>query len=118
MRAYLIKAKSILHQAHLRELAARFTDQKANGLTVRVWCESNQIPFHKYNYRKHILKEEVVDQTLPDIIPLLLPASALPSAQASQPFRTNRAIRTNYINANVRFCIDGVVIEVEPSVPE
>ena len=113
-----MNAKQKLHQTHLREWAARFTDQKASGLTVRAWCEQNQISFHKYNYWKHILKEEVVDQALPDIVSLTLPASTLPSAQASQPVRTNRAIHTNYTNANVRLCIDGVAIEIDPSVPE
>ena len=113
-----MNAKQKLHQAHLREWAARFTDQKASGLTIRAWCEQNQISFHKYNYWKHILKEEVIDQTLPDIVPLPLSSSVLPSVQASQPVRANRAIRANYTNANVRLCIDGVAIEIDPSVPE
>ena len=113
-----MNAKQKLHQAHLREWAARFTDQKASGLTIRAWCEQNQVSFHKYNYWKHILKEEIVDQTLPEIVPLTLPAPTLPSAHTSHPVRANRAIRTNYTNTNVRFCIDGVAIEVDPSVPE
>jgi len=113
-----MNAKQKLHQAHLREWAARFTDQKASGLTIRAWCEQNQISFHKYNYWKHILKEEVIDQALPDIVPLPLSSSVLPSVQASQPVRANRAIRANYTNANVRLCIDGVAIEIDPSVPE
>ncbi len=113
-----MNAKQKPHQAHLLEWAARFTDQKASGLTVRAWCEQNQISFHKYNYWKHILKEEVVDQALPDIVPLALPASALASPPDSQTVRTNRAIRANYTNANVRLCIDGVAIEIDPSVPE
>ena len=62
-----MNAKQKLHQAHLREWAARFADQKASGLTVRTWCEQNDLSIHKYNYWKHLLKEEVVDQVLPDI---------------------------------------------------
>ena len=50
-----------------------FADQKASGLTVRQWCEQNHLSFHTYNYWKHLLKEEVVDQVLPDIVPLSLP---------------------------------------------
>ena len=117
-----MNAKQKLHQAHLREWAARFSDQKASGLTVHAWCEQNQVSFHKYNYWKHLLKEEVVDQALPDIVPLSLPASSaasdLPTAMTSQPVRTNRAILANYTNSNVKLCIDGVAIEIDPSVSE
>ena len=117
-----MNAKQKLHQAHLREWAARFTDQKASGLTVRDWCEQNDLSIHKYNYWKHLLKEEAVDQALPDIVPLSLPPSCAPSgfvaAPASQSVRTDRAIRANYTNANVRLCIDGVAIEIDPSISE
>ena len=122
-----MNAKQKLHQAHLREWAARFTDQKASGLTVRAWCEQNQISIHKYNYWKHILKEEVVDQALPEIVPLSLPASFTASDPAAlqtvdqdltMTNRANRVIRTNYTNTNIRLCIDGVAIEIDSSVPE
>ena len=123
-----MNAKQKLHQAHLREWATRFTDQKASGLTVRIWCEQNHISIHKYNYWKHLLKEEVVDQALPDIVPLSLPSSCtsspetavLPSANQDRTaiVHPNRANRTNYTNANVRFCIDGVAIEIDPSISE
>ena len=123
-----MNAKQKLHQTHLREWAARFAEQKASGLTVRVWCEQTQISIHKYNYWKHLLKEKVVDQVLPDVVPLSLPASCpssvLPAPQISHPkasdypIRTNRAIRANYTNANIRLCIDGVAIEIDPSISE
>ncbi len=63
-----------LHQAHLTEWAARFSEQKASGLTVRQWCNQNHVSIHKYNYWKYLLKEEVVDQMLPDIVSLPVPA--------------------------------------------
>ena len=66
-----MNARQKLHQIHLQEWAIRFADQKASGLTVRQWCEQNHLSFHTYNYWKHLLKEEVVDQVLPDIVPLL-----------------------------------------------
>ena len=68
-----MNAKQKLHQVHLQEWAIRFADQKASGLTARQWCEQNSLSFHTYNYWKHLLKEEVVDQVLPDIVPLSLP---------------------------------------------
>lgn len=109
MRTYLMNAKQKLHQAHLREWTAHFTDQKASGLTVHAWCEQNQISIHKYSYWKHILKEEVVDQALPEIVPLSLPASFTFSDPAAlqtvgqdhtMTNRANHAIRTNCTNAN------------------
>ena len=64
-----MNARQKLHQVHLQEWTVRFADQKASGLTVRQWCEQNNLSFHTYNYWKHLLKEEVVDQVLPDIVP-------------------------------------------------
>jgi hypothetical protein len=71
---YLMNAKQKLHQAHLTEWAARVSEQKASGLTIRQWCEQNNISIHKYNYWKHQLKEQVVDQMLPEIVQLSIPA--------------------------------------------
>ena len=67
-----MNARQKLHQVHLQEWAIRFADQKASGLNVRQWCEQNHLSFHTYNYWKHLLKEEVVDQALPDILKMLI----------------------------------------------
>ena len=128
-----MNAKQKLHQAKLSEWAARFSDQKASGLTVRQWCEKNEISIHKYNYWKHRLREEVVDGMLPDIVPLSFPASLpsfepdmshhaepekLPADRTNRANRTIRATRETYTNANVRLCVDGVSLEFEPSISE
>ena len=70
-----MNAKQKLHQLHLQKWAGRFAEQKVSGLTVRQWCEVNHFSFHTYNYWKHLLKEEVVEQVLPDIVPI--PVSAV-----------------------------------------
>ena len=99
-----MNAKQKLHQIHLQEWTVRFADQKASGLTVRQWCEQNNLSFHTYNYWKHLLKEEVVDQALPDIVPLSLPAlsNSDSSLETTVPeirsIRANRAIRSNGSN--------------------
>ena len=62
-------------------MAGRFAEQKASGLTVRQWCEVNHFSFHTYNYWKH-LKEEVVDQVLPGIVPISV--SAVPLLEATE----------------------------------
>ena len=104
-----MNAKQKLHQAQLTEWATRFAAQKASGLTVRQWCDQNHLSIHKYNYWKHQLKEEVVEQVMPDIVPLPdtaplpTPESAVPQTVPSKSdsdnrvFRTNRAIRANYV---------------------
>ena len=123
-----MNAKQKLHQAHLAEWTARFSDQRASGLTVRQWCDQNHVSIHKYNYWKHQLKEEVVDQMLPDIVPLAVttPLSVtkptLPQNTQSDQAVPDRAIRANCANrtnrANVKFRVDGVSLEVEPSINE
>ena len=102
-----MNAKQKLHQIHLQEWTVRFADQKASGLTVRQWCEQNNLSFHTYNYWKHLLKEEVVDQALPDIVPITLPVlsdsdtSLETSKTEVRSIRANRAIRSN--GTNFRF---------------
>ena len=87
-----MNAKQKLHQVRLQEWAGRFAEQKTSGLTVRQWCEVNHFSFHTYNYWKHLLKEEVVDQVLPDIVPI----------RANQSF--------------VKLNINGISIEIDDSV--
>ena len=86
-----MNAKQKLHQVRLQEWAGRFAEQKTSGLTVRQWCEVNHFSFHTYNYWKHLLKEEVVDQVLPDIVPI--PVSAVPEYQSSLEATEVRSIR-------------------------
>lgn len=116
-----MNARQKLHQVHLQEWTVRFADQKASGLTVRQWCEKNNLSFHTYNYWKHLLKEEVVDQALPDIVPLSRPvfpdsAPSLETAPEIRSIRTNRAIRSN--DSDVKMQINGVSIEIDISVSE
>ena len=59
-----MNARQRLHQIHLQEWTVRFAEQKASGLTVRQWCEQNNLSFHTYNYWKHLLKEDHVSHVL------------------------------------------------------
>ena len=109
-----MNARQKLHQIHLQEWTVRFADQKASGLTVRQWCEQNNLSFHTYNYWKHLLKEEVVEQALPDIVPLSLPvlSDSSSSLETTVPdvrsIRVNRSIRSN--NSNVQMQINSISI--------
>lgn len=66
-------AKQKLHQSNLALWMARFNDQAASGLSVRVWCERNNLSYHAYNYWKHLAKESYVDAIMPDIVPISTP---------------------------------------------
>ena len=118
---HLMNAKQKLHQVHLQEWTVRFAEQKASGLTVRQWCEQNHLSFHTYNYWKHLLKEEAVDQALPDIVPITLPVlsdsdtSLEPLKTETRSIRANRAIRSND-NSNVKVLINGISIEISADV--
>lgn len=70
-----MNAKQKTHQPYLAEWAARFSAQKASGLTINQWCDQNHPSIPYYNYWKHQLKEEVVDQILPNTVPLFVPTS-------------------------------------------
>ena len=119
-----MNAKQKLHQAKLAEWAARFVDQKASGLTVRQWCEQNNVSFHAYHYWKHQLKEEAADQLLPDIVPLSFPADLHTELSGNPlphtPVRANRAIRADHTNAStsVNVTINGILLEMNSSIPE
>lgn len=112
-----------LHQAKLNQWAARITDQKSSGLTVREWCLQTGVTIHAYNYWKHLLKEDLVEQVLPDIAPLTPPdRMALPAQSRisfSMPGVTDRAGRANCsIYATARLVIGDVAIEVTENTPE
>ena len=66
---------------------------------------------------------------LPDIVQLSVPTPVSPSdttlSESSQSpaiadctNRANRTTRANYTSANIRLCVDGVALELEPSVSE
>ena len=111
-----MNARQKLHQIHLQKWTVRFADQKASGLTVRQWCEQNNLSFHTYNYWKHLLKEEVVDQALPDIVPVSVPAlsESVHSLEITKP--EIRSIRSN--SSNVKMQVNGISIEIDASVSE
>lgn len=111
-----MNARQKLHQIHLQEWTVRFADQKASCLTVRQWCEQNNLSFHTYNYWKHLLKEEVVEQALPDIVPLSLPVLSDSSSSLETTVPDVRSIRSN--NSNVQMQINSISIEIDSSVSE
>ena len=100
-----MNARQKAHQVQLQEWTVRFADQKASRFTVRQWCEQNNLSFHTYNYLKHLLKEKVVNQAPPDIVPLSLPVL---SDSDSSLETTAPEIRSN--DSNIKLRINGVSI--------
>jgi hypothetical protein len=68
-----MNAKQKIRKANLSKWADLVHDQQASGLTIKAWCDQNNVSFHAYNYWKHILKEEYVNSILPEIVPLSKP---------------------------------------------
>lgn len=107
-----MNTKQKLHQLRMNEWTARFSDQKASGLTVKEWCNQNNLSIHTYNYWKHALKEELASQVLPDIVPIvILETSASPAPIVSNDSAlTNCAIRPTakltYNNISIEFGSD------------
>ena len=114
-----MNANNKIHQARLNDWANKIAEQTASGLTAREWCAQNNLSIHKYNYWKHLLKEVVVDQTLPDIAPLPVPSSINPTIPyADSTNRTNCANRANCTTfASTRITIGDISIEVDPTLP-
>lgn len=120
---YPMKSKELVRQAFPNEWSSRFADQKTSGLTIREWCEQNNLSFHKCNYWKHQLKEEFLSQTVPDIVPLLLPISSNPipvqcgslTIHDSDDLAicANRAIRTNLNEkTSINLSVNGISVYV------
>lgn len=79
-----MNTKQKLHQIKLAHWTALFQEQASSGLTVKAWCQEQNISIHTYNYWKHQLKMECLDSLLPaahDIVPLTVPVSAPSTTQ-------------------------------------
>ena len=110
-----MNSKQKLHQIHLNEWAARFSDQKSSGLTVKQWCDQNNFTIHTYNYWKHVLKEELACQVLPDILPVSLPE--IQTQTLSLP-ASNSCLANRPIPATAKLTINDVSVEFDSDIPE
>ena len=118
-----MNARQKIHQQQLNEWAVRFVDQKASGLTIQDYCEKSGISFHKFHYWKHQLKEQLADQVLPDIAPLVVSQPALPGLIPSVPSDSTLTNRTNCTNRAINasaatVSVNGFTIDVSPDIPE
>lgn len=129
-----MSAKTILHQAMLNEWATRIADQKASGLNVSEWCIRNGLTKDKYFYWKRKIKDELISQVLPEIVPLALPvqpspeslpavpttsAPAVPMAKSiSESCTTCATCTTDTTLPSAKIHFGDIMIELDPSTPE
>ena len=113
-----MNAKTKTHQLHLNEWITRFSEQKASGLTVKQWCEQKHLSVRTYNYWKHLVKEDLSRQVLPDIVPLAFPNSQSTSdpQDSNTPVFTNCTIRA--IRTTATITINGITITVDSGISE
>ena len=117
-----MSTRSIIHQATLKEWASRIKEQKSSGLSVSEWCRQNNLSKDKYFYWKRQLKTEVVEQALPDIVPLTMPATPPQSA----PIPTTPSVGCENCTScatftptpTARILINGVSIEIDSTASE
>ena len=120
-----MSTKSMLRQAKLNEWAVRFSDQKASGLTVKEWCSQNNLSRDKFFYWKRLLKENAIEQALPEIVPLAMPLVPEPvnstpaSSDTTDDACESCASCTSCAsNSCARLLINGICIELDSSAPE
>lgn len=106
-----MNSKQKLHQIKLTQWASRFQEQAASGLTVKAWCAENNVTIHTYNYWKHLLKQDAVDQLLPDIVPLSFPTVPTVSEVESQTPSSVNSKRS--IRSTARLTLGDIFIEVD-----
>lgn len=118
-----MSTKSMLRQAKLNEWAVRFSDQKASGLTVKEWCRQNNLSQDKFFYWKRLLKENAIEQALPEIVPLAMPLVPEPvnstlSDTTNDAYESCASCTSCASNSCARLLINGICIELDSSAPE
>ena len=117
-----MSTRSIIHQATLNEWVSRIKEQKSSGLSISEWCRQNNLSKDKYFYWKRRIKDEVVERSLPEIVPLAIPSAA--SQLASYPtassvgFENCTSCTTFTPTSNARILINGVSIEIDSTASE
>ena len=114
-----MNAHTKLHLAKLQEWNRLFSDQKASGLCAKQWCVENHISYYAFNYWKRQLRETVVDEVLPDIVPISLPQV---TSQPSVPLAIDSAFRANCTNraigSTVNLTVNGLNLQLDSDIPD
>ena len=110
-----MNTKQKLHQLRMNEWTTRFSNQKTSGLTIKEWCNQNNLSIHTYNYWKHAPKEELASQVLPDIVPIVIPET--PASPA--PIVSNDSALTNCVIRSIaKLTYNNISIEFDSDISE
>lgn len=114
-----MNTKQQLHQLKLQQWAEQFREQASSGLTVKAWCERNNISIHTYNYWKHLLKQEYLESAISenhDIVPLnmTLPVSSVSPRQSLLPLSNSLPDSSNSISIST----NDIVIQIGAAISE
>ena len=105
-----MSSNSFVKQAKLKNWSLRISDQKASGLSVTEWCSQNDVSKNMFFYWKRKLKDEVVTQMLPEIVPLTMPTPVPTVSEKSCTTCTTFKPTTC-----ARIYINGISIEIDSS---
>jgi len=112
-----MSTNSKIHQVRLNEWAIRIADHKSSGLSVTDWCKQNNFTIHQYFYWKRLIKNQTINQMLPDIVPI-----SLPSVKESVPVSPSQAVFPTCSScptcACARIVVNGIAIELDSSASE
>ncbi len=111
-----MNAKQKLHQSNLALWAERFREQAASGLSIKAWCQSNNISLYTYNYWKHVDKEAYVDSILPEIVPISIPCTTLSTDESplAAPVSSALCDSHNAIPDSMSIRFSDIQIEIGP----
>ncbi|MBE5918581.1 MAG: hypothetical protein E7272_01945 [Pseudobutyrivibrio ruminis] len=111
----------VTRQVKMTTWANFIRQQQASGLNVTIWCEQNNISKTQFYYWKRKLKNEYLEQQLPDIVPVLLPDPIQPSVPA--PVHHSECCTTcttDVINTNftMKISVQDITLEITQNTPD
>ena len=106
-----MNAKQKIHKANLSKWSNLIQDQQTSGLTIKTWCDQNNVSFHAYNYWKHLLKEEYVNSILPEIVPIPKP-DAIPVRESNTQLELRNSCDSYGTHQNITVSIEDIRIEI------
>ncbi|MBP5623832.1 MAG: hypothetical protein J6X36_03090 [Lachnospiraceae bacterium] len=113
-----MSARNIIRQARLNEWAAKFSDQKASGLKVADWCKQNNVSKDTYFYWKRQVKNAVISQALPDIVPLAITPAVVPNSSTELVSSDAATCTTCTTGVCAKIHFGEFTVELDVSAPE
>lgn len=117
-----MNTKQKIHQAHLSRWSELFKEQLNSGINVNDWCKQHSISRHNFYYWKRQLKDAMIDDLLPEILPI--PSSLSDAGAAPTPLPITNTplhhVSEKLYNSNHTLLITcrDIQLSFAPSVPD